>query len=169
MLGGMAVMAYALAAATSIGLSLFEAAPPGEGRLLGRLAGMALGAAGFGLAGWAVVGLGRGVLGAVRPVAGSLMQGGPYRYVRHPLYVGIGLVLIGVALGRGSGGGMAAAMCLFVPSAIWRARCEERAMAKSFGGEWDLYRRRVGFMFPQRRWSRSDACNRRADTASDAW
>jgi protein-S-isoprenylcysteine O-methyltransferase Ste14 len=147
----MAVVAYALAAVTSAGLSLLEAVPPGEGRLLGCLAGMAVGVAGILLGGWAVASLGRGVFGAVRPVAGSLMQAGPYRYVRHPLYVGVALVLIGLALGRGSGWGMAAAICLFVPSAIWRARCEERAMAKSFGREWAAYRQRVGFMFPQRR------------------
>lgn len=151
MLGSLSVVVYALAAVTALASIGLDAAPDGGPHLLARLAGMAVGAGGLILAGWAVATMRRGILGAIQPVAGSVMRDGPYRYVRHPLYAGIVLSLIGFALWRGSASGLAATVILFVPSAVWRALREERAMAQAFGPDWDAYRRRVGFMFPQRR------------------
>jgi protein-S-isoprenylcysteine O-methyltransferase Ste14 len=151
MLGSLSVVVYALALVTTIALTFLDAALALRPYLIVRWLGMAIGVSGLSLACWTVATMRRGILGAIKPVAGGVMRSGPYRYVRHPLYVGIALGLIGLALGRGSTWGSAAAVLIFVPSAVVRALREERAMAQAFGPDWDAYRRRVGFMFPHQR------------------
>jgi protein-S-isoprenylcysteine O-methyltransferase Ste14 len=75
-----------------------------------------------------------------------VLQSGPFRLSRNPLYVGLIALDAGVALLTGSFWAL-----LFVPAGIaalvWGAiRPEERYLAAKFGAEYDAYRARV------RRW-----------------
>ncbi len=97
---------------------------------------------------WAVACLGTGFLGDVEPVSGTLVTRGPYRFVRHPLYLGTVIGTIGLVIGLCSVLGMAAVLLLFVPATVYRARLEEEAMARKFGEEWDAYASKTGFMLP---------------------
>jgi protein-S-isoprenylcysteine O-methyltransferase Ste14 len=58
---------------------------------------------------------------------------GPYAYVRHPMYAGAFLVIVGVALWLGSWWGLIAGLGLVVIIAI-RAVLEERSLAAELDG-----------------------------------
>ena len=63
------------------------------------VAGLALIVAGIGLRAWSIAALGRFFQYQIQIQPGHLVvTGGPYRYVRHPSYTGIALVLTGIAL-----------------------------------------------------------------------
>lgn len=97
---------------------------------------------------WAAVHLGRsfGVLVEMR----QLVLEGAYKWVRHPMYAGDVLLLIGFALANFS-----AAYFLLVPLHIglllYRARLEEARLA-ACSPEYADYRRKTGFIFPRLRW-----------------
>jgi len=92
--------------------------------------------------------LGKGFLGNVQPVSDKLVTSGPYRLVRHPVYLGMAISVFGLALGMRSVWGLVATLLWFVPVGIYRARLEERGMAHKFGAAWEEYVRRTYFMFP---------------------
>ena len=75
----------------------------------------------------------------------ELFTAGPYRFSRHPMYVGMVLVLLGLAVGLGS-----VTPAAVVVAFAWVLRrfaiIEERAMAETFGDAYIEYSRRV------RRW-----------------
>lgn len=100
---------------------------------------------------WALVYLKLGVAGRVAPLLHRVEHRGPYRYVRHPVYLGLILILAGIALRLGSWLGVAATILLFLPAVIYRAFLEEEALALRFGKEWDEYRMRTGLLVPRTR------------------
>lgn len=102
-------------------------------------AGFALILLGMGLILWAVAHLKKGFYGSIRPRTDALVTTGPYRFVRHPAYVGMALALAGIAVAMASAIGLACVVLLFVPSLVWRARCEDRALQAKFGAAWERY------------------------------
>jgi protein-S-isoprenylcysteine O-methyltransferase Ste14 len=77
----------------------------------------------------------------------TLVRDGPYRYVRHPIYTGILLALIGSAIARDEWRGLLAVALAFV--ALWRKlRLEERWLTETFGDEYARYRREVRALIP---------------------
>ena len=97
---------------------------------------------------WAVAYLKGAFFGNVEPVSDKLVTTGPYRFVRHPVYLGMIVSTIGLTIGLRSPWGLAGVFLLFTPTGIYRARLEESAMARRFGEEWDEYVKRTCFMFP---------------------
>ena len=100
------------------------------------------------LFGWAARYLKAGFLGNIEPVSDTLVAQGPYRLVRHPLYLGTLLSTIGLVVGLRSLWGLVTVFVFFLPAAIYRARLEERAVARKFGDDWDAYVSRTSFLFP---------------------
>ena len=100
--------------------------------------GVALVAGGLGFAAWARRWLGRNWSGIVTLKQDhELIRGGPYRYVRHPIYTGILLAFVGSAVARDEWRGLVAIAVAAL--ALWRKlRIEERWMIEQFG---DAYRR----------------------------
>ena len=79
----------------------------------------------------------------------ELIRVGPYRYVRHPMYLGVILAAFGALFIFRTW-----AMVLFSVSSlgvIVRAQKEERLLAEEFGEEWDAYRRKVNAWIPKLR------------------
>jgi protein-S-isoprenylcysteine O-methyltransferase Ste14 len=106
-----------------------------------RLVGVVLAAAGAVLAGWAGRAMGRSLTPFPRPRSdGGLVEHGPYRYARHPMYGGALLVFCGFAL--------ATSLAALVPTAalgalwLFKSREEERRLAERFPG-YAAYRSRV--------------------------
>lgn len=110
---------------------------------LGRFGGFVAIYGGIALVAWAARHLGSGITGLILPSRDRLVTTGPYRWVRHPVYVGITSAMIGVALATQSTEGLLAVLLLFLPSELYRARQEERALAAVFGPAWDEYRART--------------------------
>ena len=80
--------------------------------------------------------------------ATGLVTSGPYRLVRHPIYLGLAGLAMGEALAFGSLPALLVALCGIVPTFVWRARAEERLLSRALGDSYALYRRRTRMMIP---------------------
>ncbi|MCI4680472.1 isoprenylcysteine carboxylmethyltransferase family protein [Rhodoblastus acidophilus] len=106
----------------------------------------------FGLGGslrlWPVVALGDRFSGlvAIQPIH-ELLTTGPYRYIRHPSYLGLMISSIGWALAFCSGAGLVIAALTLLPL-LARIDAEERLLQSEFGAEYDAYRARTWRMIP---------------------
>lgn len=126
----------------SIGHSL--ALRPG---IPGQWLGVGLCLAGFGFAFWARVHIGRnwGIPMSLRE-GHELVTSGPYAYVRHPIYTGILLAMIGSILAVG---------LVWLPLSMLgliyflvSARTEEAMMLAQFPDAYSAYRRRTKMLIP---------------------
>jgi len=80
--------------------------------------------------------------------ASELVERGPYARVRHPLYVGLGLLAMGSIVAHPSRPVVIGGLSLLAGLAVKIAR-EERALAAAFGPRWDDYCRRVPRLVPR--------------------
>jgi len=84
---------------------------------------------------------------AIMAEARVLVTTGPYRRVRHPMYLAHFLIFLCVLLQRFAPPTLALYV-VFVLGQVVRARIEERKLAQSFP-EYEEYRRRTGMFFPK--------------------
>jgi protein-S-isoprenylcysteine O-methyltransferase Ste14 len=111
--------------------------------------GIALTVAGMAFAIWARAYLGGNWSSNVTvKVDHQLIRTGPYRWVRHPIYSGIILAMIGTALNRRTVRGVIAVVLLWVAFTL-KSKIEERFMEATFGPEYDEYRRGTGALVPR--------------------
>jgi protein-S-isoprenylcysteine O-methyltransferase Ste14 len=110
--------------------------------------GVALIAGGLGFAVWARRHLGNNWSGTVTvKQEHQLICTGPYSRVRHPIYTGLLLALLGSAVARGDiQGFIGFAIC--VAALIHKLRIEERWMHEQFGTSYSLYVARTRALFP---------------------
>jgi protein-S-isoprenylcysteine O-methyltransferase Ste14 len=95
-----------------------------------------------------VIHLKRAFLGDVEPATDRLIATGPYRWVRHPLYLSMFLATFGLAIALHSLWALVIILFFFMPSGLWRARLEEEALARRFGQEWEDYVAETYFILP---------------------
>jgi protein-S-isoprenylcysteine O-methyltransferase Ste14 len=90
-------------------------------------------------------------IGTPAPVAPTerLVVGGAYRYVRNPMYLAVGALIVGQALALGQGGLFAYAVAFGVAVAAFVHGYEEPVLAQRFGAEYDAYRRAVPAWWPR--------------------
>ena len=118
------------------------------GRLILRMIGLLFTLAGAALAIWARIALGTNWSGLVTVKENhALITDGPYTWVRHPIYSGLLLALLGTALVQGK------VVYLIVISlaavALWvKLRTEERFMYETFGEEYRYYHQNVKALIP---------------------
>ena len=79
----------------------------------------------------------------------ELVRRGPYRLVRHPVYTGLGLHLIGACLATGNVLLVLGSLFVVLPVFFLRARAEERLLRERFGAAYDEYSRDVGMLLPK--------------------
>ena len=72
----------------------------------------------------------------------ELIEGGPYRFVRHPIYSGVLLMLLGTMLMWGRLTGVIALVVVIAGLSV-KASLEERLLLKHFPESYARYRRRV--------------------------
>jgi len=78
----------------------------------------------------------------------SLIQSGPYRYMRHPLYLAYCLEALGITLVMQAFWSFGFGLLVFVPLEIKRAYYEERFLRETFGAGYRDYATRVRAFFP---------------------
>jgi protein-S-isoprenylcysteine O-methyltransferase Ste14 len=106
---------------------------------------------GLGLATWARIHLGRNWSDKVVIQAGhQLIRTGPYARLRHPIYSGVLLGVLGTAVVLGQWRGAIAFPLLLTNYAV-KARKEDRILAESFGQQFQEHRQRAGFLLPRLR------------------
>ena len=98
---------------------------------------LAIGLAGAALLILSIIHLGKSL--TVLPRADRLVTHGVYRYLRHPIYIGLTMTILGLIVASGSLFGLVFLFVVVVPLNIARARLEERALLKKFGGEYKTY------------------------------
>ena len=116
-------------------------------------------AAGFWI-GFVLVALGLAFAVAARAVLGSnwsgvvtvkqdheLIRSGPYRWVRHPIYTGLLVALLGSVIALGEVRGVIA-LALFTLAFLRRVTIEERLLADEFGAAYSAYCREVPRLVP---------------------
>jgi protein-S-isoprenylcysteine O-methyltransferase Ste14 len=110
-------------------------------------AGIALTALGLAVAVWARVHLGRNWSAIVTVKEDhALIRSGPYRLMRHPIYSGVLLALLGTALALGERRDLIALVLAFV-ALLYKSAIEEERMAATFP-DYDDYRRRTARLVP---------------------
>lgn len=78
----------------------------------------------------------------------KITKRGPYKYVRHPIYLAAIFELIGLSFITHSFFYLWIILFLNIPLFIWRALHEEKINIIKFGDEYRSYMREVSFMFP---------------------
>jgi protein-S-isoprenylcysteine O-methyltransferase Ste14 len=74
---------------------------------------------------------------------GELIVGGPFRLVRHPFYVSVGLlVLPGLGFVLGTWAGVPIGLALWLGTR-WFAPAEEKRLAETFGDAYTAYRKKI--------------------------
>lgn len=97
---------------------------------------------------WSIAVLGRFHSAYVALMEGhSLVQSGPYRYLRNPSYLGMLIVMVGIPLVFGTWFPL-----LAIPGAFiilkWRIKAEEDFLGEHFGEEYEEYRQRTFRLIP---------------------
>jgi protein-S-isoprenylcysteine O-methyltransferase Ste14 len=132
-----------------LSLLIFSNSPAGFMALLLALSGSLLA-----LAGASLVVISHAELGAAwsfAPIADQstgIVTNGPYRLVRHPIYLGLAVLAVGEALAFGSWPALFIALSGIVPTLAWRARAEEKLLSRTFGESYKVYRQRTKMIVP---------------------
>jgi protein-S-isoprenylcysteine O-methyltransferase Ste14 len=98
---------------------------------------------------WAVAALGRAFRTTVEVDPDqAIVSSGPYRWVRHPSYTGLLLIVAG--LGLAAGNWLALAVCVALPLAalLRRIRVEEAELTRVLGQPYRAYRTRTKRLIP---------------------
>jgi protein-S-isoprenylcysteine O-methyltransferase Ste14 len=107
-----------------------------------------LGIAGLIVTLWARIVLGRNWSGSITHKEGhELVERGPYRFVRHPIYTGMLLMVVATAIARGTWDSVLG-LILFTAVHIWKLRREEALMIRYFPDSYPEYRARTKALVP---------------------
>ena len=140
-----------------IGGSIFAAVRLGRGgplqwpgpRAWPVVAGIFLIAVGVGVRAWSIATLGRFFQYHIEVQAEHrVVTGGPYRYVRHPSYTGMALVLAGIALATGDVLSLPVIAVLSGAGLAVRIRAEERQLTEALGAEYERFAARRKRLVP---------------------
>ena len=78
----------------------------------------------------------------------ALITTGPYKYVRHPIYLSYILDLMGLAIAFSAFYALLFVIIINVPSYILRSLFEEKSALKRFGQQYSEYKNKTSFMIP---------------------
>lgn len=113
-------------------------------------AGVILGVCGIALRLWSVLTLRERYTRTLRvDDEQSIERGGPYRFVRHPGYLGSLLVLNGVALASGNWIALVASLIATIAAYAYRIKVEDQMLVSALGDAYAEYRREVGALLPR--------------------
>jgi protein-S-isoprenylcysteine O-methyltransferase Ste14 len=111
-------------------------------------AGVAVAVLGFAITFWARFTLGGNWSSNVTiKVEHELIRGGPYRWVRHPIYTGMVVAMAGTAMACDQWRGVPAVLLFWLAFTIKRMK-EENFMHQTFGTQYMEYSQTTGAIFP---------------------
>ena len=80
----------------------------------------------------------------------EFVQGGPFRFVRHPTYFSMILELLGLGLLLNAVYTPIGVALIFIPTLVARVRIEETALVQTFGDAYRAYQRSTPALIPYR-------------------
>jgi protein-S-isoprenylcysteine O-methyltransferase Ste14 len=135
-----------VAIAVSLGVAIGVAAAVSSSERTGGAVVMWLGLA---VRVWAVVTLGRAFRTTVEVDPGqAVVTRGPYRWVRHPSYLGLLLIVAGFGVAAGSWTALAVCVVVPLPALVYRIRVEEAELTRVLGEPYRAYRSRTARLIP---------------------
>ena len=145
--GGIVILIIAALHLTGVGRALRAVhAYQAHSTVLGAI-GASIVLLGVGVAVYARVHLGRNWgMPMSRKAEPELVTGGPYAFVRHPIYTGIMLAILGSAIGESVL--WAVLLIVFTPYFVYSARREEELMCEQFPTQYPDYMRRTKMIVP---------------------
>jgi protein-S-isoprenylcysteine O-methyltransferase Ste14 len=115
-----------------------------------RIAGDAVMWLGLALRVWAIAALGSGFRTTVEVEPGqAVVSSGPYRWIRHPSYAGLLLIVVGLGAAVGNWVSLAACVVLPVPAIVWRIQVEEAELDRVLGQAYRAYRSHRARLIPR--------------------
>lgn len=78
----------------------------------------------------------------------QLIKNGIYSYLRHPLYLGVILILLGIPIIFSSLYGLSCVIIIGLPILVYRIKIEEDALAEAFGNEYLEYIEKTKKLIP---------------------
>ena len=130
-------IAGSLAAAIVVALAARSALPMPEPL---RVAGVVVMWLGLALRAWAIVALGASFRTTVEVDPGqAVIARGPYRWIRHPSYAGLLVIVAGFGLAVGSWLSFAACLVLPLPGIVRRIHVEEAELERVLGDDYRGY------------------------------
>lgn len=131
---------------TSVGFLGAQVVPPNQAVLL---TGFCFALVGLAIAVWARINLGRFWSDKVALQNDhQLIRSGPYAYMRHPIYSGVLLGVLGSAVVVDAWRGVVAFAILITNYAI-KAKREERVLQEQFGDAFQRHVKSTGFLLPR--------------------
>jgi protein-S-isoprenylcysteine O-methyltransferase Ste14 len=98
---------------------------------------------------WAIIALGRAFRTTVEvDPEQAIVRTGPYRWVRHPAYAGLLLIVIGCGLAAGNWLALAVCPMLPLPALLWRIHVEEAELVRVLGDRYRAYRAHTKRLIP---------------------
>jgi protein-S-isoprenylcysteine O-methyltransferase Ste14 len=126
-----------------------HAAAIADGRWLFFVVGLVLMSAGIALRQWAVALLGRFFTIDIRVHPGqTVVERGPYRWVRHPSYTGLIMTFVGIGLALGNWAALAVLAVVPTAGLVVRIRFEERALLDGLGEPYRRFAASRAHLFP---------------------
>ena len=77
-----------------------------------------------------------------------VLRTGPYKYIRHPIYLGTIMDLVGISLMANNYYCLLFVFLVNTPLYIWRSIYEEKQNIRKFGDEYAKYKNEVSFLIP---------------------
>ncbi len=147
------IVVVVLGVAAGLGVAVWAAVAVPAAAIPGRwvpfVAGVVVMWLGIALRQWSVWTLGRFFTVVVRVTEGqSVVDRGPYRWVRHPSYTGLVLTLVGLGVALGSWLSVLALAVLPTVGLVVRIRVEERALLDALGEPYRDYAERHKRLVP---------------------
>jgi protein-S-isoprenylcysteine O-methyltransferase Ste14 len=112
-----------------------------------RISGALVILAGGAIAAWARIAFASWRFQAQLDAGHQLATGGPFRWIRHPIYTGLNLLAIGTAVWAPNVLTIAGAIAMWIGSEL-RARAEEPLLEQAFGDEYRSYQGRTRRFVP---------------------
>jgi protein-S-isoprenylcysteine O-methyltransferase Ste14 len=81
--------------------------------------------------------------------AAGLITTGPYRLVRHPIYLGLSILATGQSLAFASWPAFFVVLAGIVPTFVWRACAEEKLLIAAFGERYARYQEQTKMVIPR--------------------
>jgi protein-S-isoprenylcysteine O-methyltransferase Ste14 len=135
--------------AVTLGISVAVAVVSASRSTGPRIAGVIVMWLGLAIRVWAIAALGRAFRTTVEVDPGqTVVSSGPYRWVRHPSYSGLLLILIGCGLASGNWLALVVCALLPLPALLRRIHVEEAELTSVLGDRYRVYETQTKRLIP---------------------